>query len=1144
MLPNIGFAIFLVTVDNLRERVAGRLKVSSNSLLLEKPPVAMPHAKVTILRVLHVWLFHESIIKFHPKGKMQSSGDSSSLSLSGPVIKESHLEQVLSRDRHPFDLKSQSKATYSGEFAPISEDVFNMTTFENRLLSFGQENGHGVISYATDTSLHLYVPRKLWTESESLPRALESLFGRAVGSSIVLTQTNGNSRGRKGRACGLWQLQGKSIESVNGTNNITFLKFYGKFKPSQLKRHRKFLHNIALDLDGVKRFLSCSIEGKTTQKRHVPTRFLIVSGGDGSKMSRTDMSDLFATPDVSFTVQTNHLPQVLTFKARPNAPLHPLDRNNSGGNGKRGSKQPSDTITKINEDLSWNRPLLVDIPEGARLLSVLASGRRKEHLIRFQDSAQVEEATIDDTLENDYFIDINLSRQDTKISQRWRRIEVGAIDGRGPMAYVPENCVPSAAVPTNGAVELFACCANALNLKDGSVRVEGLTLLPPGRLYILLAFLSFGLNPISSFKGNYEEEKKEEDIGFLSLQDILYWLRKGKKGKIEEKKLEARISLAMNFNDSCRTLGEDLVCYPEKVEELCKIFDEVDGFRVEPWEGLRTHPLNFSESVDVGSNFLYENATSTKGNVGTFLSRKNLRKEVNPEVTRLGTQEQFACSVDAEMAKIMTQVSSLTISQGPDLNAAPLVVEPLRDHKSKNSVTVTQQESLYKCLACNYKHRKWGKCWKHLGKCCPRLLTDTTDLKERCLSGSSNSGSTGKSMDANVKELGSNEGINILSDGTKQPSMFLRSENKTVRQGSKYSCMSCGAEHQNWESCWKHMMTCCPELFDGSSKLQKLVVSRKQSNTGSKYGCLVCDYGNKKWTACLEHMVQCCPSILNHADGEECTLQETPVLDSDAKLLAPIEKSWILSDDFKPRQGGALEATSLEKHSKSKSYYNCVACETTYNEWDKCMEHMMVCCPHTFDGTSKIQERCVIMNSKEQLDKKKNRYNCLNCGYKNKKWSNCVEHMTYCCPSLLRNGVSDPKVSTQGATVTIPQKEYAGEVSADSGDLYVGSHESMMTLAVPKKDHAEKKSSYPCVVCWTDFGMWGECMDHMLTCCPEFFDGSSEVQVRSSVGSSKRKKKKYSCVGCAFRHKKWSVCLEHMVQCCPSLLKQQEFGHA
>ena len=133
MLTNIGFTIFLVTGDNLCEHVVDRLKVSSNGLLLENTPVAIPRAKVTILRAFHVWLFHTPIIKFHPKGKTQSSGDSSYLFLSGPVIKESHLEQVLSHDRHLFDLKSQSKSTYFGELAPISEDVFNVKSFENQL---------------------------------------------------------------------------------------------------------------------------------------------------------------------------------------------------------------------------------------------------------------------------------------------------------------------------------------------------------------------------------------------------------------------------------------------------------------------------------------------------------------------------------------------------------------------------------------------------------------------------------------------------------------------------------------------------------------------------------------------------------------------------------------------------------------------------------------------------------------------------------------------------------------------------------------------------------------------------------------------------------------------------------------------------
>ena len=191
-MPNTWFNILLTTVDNLCEHVSYQINVSSNTLLSEKAPLAMPHEKVTIMRILHVWLFHESIIKFHPKGKRQSSGDSLSLSLCGPVIKESHLEQVISRDRHPFDIKIQSRATYAGEFTPISEDVFDMSSFKNRTVSIRHENVHGVIIYATDTSLHLYVRRKMWTESESLPRALKYLFGRAFGSSILLMHADNN----------------------------------------------------------------------------------------------------------------------------------------------------------------------------------------------------------------------------------------------------------------------------------------------------------------------------------------------------------------------------------------------------------------------------------------------------------------------------------------------------------------------------------------------------------------------------------------------------------------------------------------------------------------------------------------------------------------------------------------------------------------------------------------------------------------------------------------------------------------------------------------------------------------------------------------------------------------------------------------
>ena len=52
-----------------------------------------------------------------------------------------------------------------------------------------------------------------------------------------------------------------------------------------------------------------------------------------------------------------------------------------------------------------------------------------------------------------------------------------------------------------------------------------------------------------------------------------------------------RILAAKTFHSSCANLGETLVCHPDKVIELCRIFDMIDGFEVKPWDDLDDNPF-------------------------------------------------------------------------------------------------------------------------------------------------------------------------------------------------------------------------------------------------------------------------------------------------------------------------------------------------------------------------------------------------------------------------------------------------------------------------------------------------------------------------------------------------------------------------
>ena len=167
-----------------------------------------------------------------------------------------------------------------------------------------------------------------------------------------------------------------------------------------------------------------------------------------------------------------------------------------------------------------------DAPRGLRLLSVLASERRRDNFIRLSSIEETGPRS-SGPLE----IDINIPRALSVNNGRWR------MKSGGGMAFVPANSIPSSSMPLDESedIVLFACCANTLELKGGSFRVEGLTLLPPGRLWVGLALLAFGIHPktglaIATKSDAYIESK----AGAESLDFFVEEVWKSVKGSCDE----------------------------------------------------------------------------------------------------------------------------------------------------------------------------------------------------------------------------------------------------------------------------------------------------------------------------------------------------------------------------------------------------------------------------------------------------------------------------------------------------------------------------------------------------------------------------------------------------------------------------------
>jgi len=334
------------------------------------------------------------------------------------------------------------------------------------------------------------------------------------------------------------------------------------------------------EIQNLGKMMSC-VFGKSSPNRNSSISFRLKCEGECSALSRQDVVDLFSTPNVTFqTTTSKRSGQMITFEATNSGPLSSACKANA--------IQPSTvilegremkSIDRFESSTSWHRPVISDVPEGKRLLSVLASSRRHNHSIRFkiedgQDSVQ----------DGPKYIEVQPQGEETRIGKRWKRL------GTALSVFPAENSVTASAIattPPQGYNAIYACCANTLELSGGSIRVEGITLLPPsenGRLFLLLSFLTFGLRPYNDT---------------LGIED---WLRDGTDESIEapptkhggsvtdseDKKLSEgeRIKLAIAFHESCRNLGEELTLYPCHLRALCTIFDEIDGFPIVPWISL------------------------------------------------------------------------------------------------------------------------------------------------------------------------------------------------------------------------------------------------------------------------------------------------------------------------------------------------------------------------------------------------------------------------------------------------------------------------------------------------------------------------------------------------------------------------------
>lgn len=549
---------------NLMLRVAKFLGISPELLKISIPPTQMTPEKVIILRIVQFWVFNDTIIQFDPSKvtlKKSPKGFYLDVLHNSDPMDTNMLESVLRRDSQPFEVVGQKETIQKGNFqfkvngdridqnGERADQAFSVG-FEDRLLSYSSEKALSLAWVKYNDKVLVYYREQLKNTPDFVDVVAIPLDQLSNDMSFLVARapSGKNRRGRAERPCGLWTISQPRPGSEENMSGKTWIKICCvKTKSSTKKLETLELKLIKLTKENSIASISIQFGCLAHPIDDKPVQFTIFARGPEPGVSNTDLKDMMAAPVTSS--RSSSCRQKLLFPVAPTSRMVFSERDN-----------PSAKV----ESTSWSRPLIDCIPEAIRVLSVLASGRRKDHRIRFPKEGTNE------AKEPEVFNDLYLDPDVTKISHRWTRFNASA------KVFVDTSSVPASAIPMEGEKILYCTCANALEVNGGGMRVEGLTLLPPGREFLLLCRLTFGI-----------DERKHLDDGSIFQKSIEFVKAKGK----DASTLREKVRQAIQFDDLAKKSGEKLECFPDNVALLLSVFEGIDKCSSTTWKGLETNPL-------------------------------------------------------------------------------------------------------------------------------------------------------------------------------------------------------------------------------------------------------------------------------------------------------------------------------------------------------------------------------------------------------------------------------------------------------------------------------------------------------------------------------------------------------------------------
>jgi len=571
------------TRDNLLGRVADFKKMDPSLLRVRVPPSKLNRSKLTVLRILQVWVSAEIIEYKALPFKHTTMKDGSFVvpikTTGGVELQQSHLDFL--RKNHLYRIETRAEVEQTGGIVPAGDEPFDIVHFleagfEDRLVSYAADTELDLCWYFYENGLQLYASSS-FSQTSDFENLRKLWVDFSDESELHLKQLDPSARrGRGERASGRWVIQDKPERVADDSTSIVVKKYIipdcglaeginNMIRTGLTKSSCEIRRAMSLDL-------TRNLMSKKKKKGGRNVVFQIFyCGGQIQKLTDTDLCDLFAISKRSGSYRISGKGESRSQSIVFDSPDH--NNTQSRDNGEK--------------NLRAKKPLLRNAPEGARLLSILAGSRRREATVQIP----LPVAEGEDESEEEELISFSLGNGLAKIHQRWTRIN------SDKAVFASEfNSVPASVIPIeNCSGTLYACCANTLELRGGSVKVEGLSLLPPGSHFLLLSLLSFHRTPdgLGSIPDNEEDldDFIAHAISWANLKDQDGFTGDSDDAPDAAVDLGSRLKMSLQFSRACDDPDSQLICYPERVKELCRLLDGVDGNKVRAWPKLDSDPF-------------------------------------------------------------------------------------------------------------------------------------------------------------------------------------------------------------------------------------------------------------------------------------------------------------------------------------------------------------------------------------------------------------------------------------------------------------------------------------------------------------------------------------------------------------------------